>query len=507
MNVWGRAATWALALGALTATAARAQDKQEGGDACNVQSTKSSDVRDAYNSVTVLQLGKSKPEDAKKKLTDAVGSLTKKDDYGKDQMQRDFVLGSALVMWYDQPGQAPVVKGSDVGFKSGGDAQVDLLKKADSLFTVVETASPACKDQTEYYRQKPWAQMINEVGPLINANNLDSAQTLLTRSLVIYRDSPFSYYFQGQIAQQKEDWKGAREAFGKASQLSTADMVAKDSNVANVKEFSEFAQAFSAFREAQGLSGDQQKTAMKSAADLYRAYLKDYPDGPNAQPAQAGLTAALQSAGDTESLTSVWSDMAADPSKYKPEQLYDAGVQAYAAEKYDQAVKLMELGEQGNPYLRPGLFNLANAYWKNNQFEKMVPVARKLVEIDPDNPDNFQLLAIGYQGMGKAATDANVKKQYSDSVSKYVVAADKLPVKVSFTTFTNDSTKHTVEGQVENLGAQPKKVTLAIQFVDKGGNVVDTQTAALDLKPNASAPFSVTGSGAGIVAYKYEAVK
>lgn len=510
MNVWGRAATWALALGALTATAGRAQDKQdkqEGGDACKMESVHSGDVKDAYNTVTVLQLGKSKPDDAKKKLSDAVEDLTKKDDYGDDQLQRDFVLGSALVMWYEQPGQAPVAKGSDLGFKNGGDANVDLLKKADSLFTAVEKASPACKGQTEYYRQKPWAQMINEVGPLINSKNLDSAQALLNKSLVIYRDSPFSYYFQGQIAQQKEDWKGAREAFAKASQLASPEMAAKDSNIANVREFSEFAQAFAAFRQAQGLSGDQQKAAMKEAAGLYRQYLKDFPNGPNAQPAQAGLTAALQTAGDTESLTAVWSDMAANPSNYKPEQLFDAGVQAYSAEKYDQAVKLMELGEQGNPYLRPGLFNLANAYWKNNQFDKMVPVARKLVEIDPDNPDNYQLLAIGYQGLGKAATDPKQQKAYSDSVSKYVVASDKIPVKVSFSSFTHDSTKATLEGTVENLGAKPKNVALSVQFLDKTGKVVDTQTASLSLKPNASAPFTLTANGAGVVAYKYEPVK
>jgi tetratricopeptide (TPR) repeat protein len=507
MNVWGRAATWALALGALAATAAGAQDKKAGGDACSMQSVSSGDVKDAYNAVTVLQLGKSKPEDAKKKLAEAVGNLTKKDDYGNDQLQRNLVLGSALVMWYEQPGQAPIAKGAELGFKNGGDQNVDLLKKADSLFTTVESASPGCKDQTAFYRQKPWAQMINEVGPLINANNLDSADALLDRSMTIYRDSPFSYYFKGQIAQQKEDWKTAQEAFEKAVQLSDTASVAQDSNVANVKEFSEFARAFAAFRGAQGLSGDQQKTAMKSAADLYRQYLKDYPSGPNAQPAQAGLTAALTSVGDTESLGAVWADMASDPSKYKPEQLYDAGVQAYAAEQYEQAVKLMELGEKGNPYLRPGLFNLANAYWKNNQFDKMVPVAHKLTAIDPDNPDNFQLLAIGYQGLAKAATDPQAKKAYTDSVSKYVVASDKIPVKVNFTAFTNDSTTHTLEGTVENLGAKPKDVTLSIAFLDKGGNVVTTQTASVSLKPNATAPFKVAGEGAGIVAYKYEPVK
>lgn len=507
MRVWGRAATWALALGALTVTAGQAQDKQETGAACDVQSAKSGDVKDAYNAVTVLQLGKSKPEDAKKKLSDAVEHLTKKDDYGNDQLPRNFVLGSALVMWYDQPGQPPVAPASTLGYKNGGDASIDLLKTADSLFTTVETANPSCKDQTAYFRQKPWAQMINEVGPLLSANNLDSAQKLLDRSLVIYRDSPFSYYFKGQIAQQKEDWKTAQDAFDKAVQLADSASVASDSNVANVKEFSEFARAFAAFRGAQGLTGDQQKTGMKGAADLYRQYLKDYPNGPNAQPAQAGLTAALQTAGDTESLSAVWSDMAANPSNYKPEQLYDAGVQAYSAEKYDQAVKLMELGEQGNPYLRAGLFNLANAYWKNNQFDKMVPVARKLVEIDPDNPDNYQLLAIGYQGLGKAATDPKAQKQYSDSVSKYVVASDKLPVKVTFANFTHDSAKHTLTGTIENLGTAPKNVSLAVQFLDKSGTVVDTQTATLSLKPNASSEFTLTAEGDGIVAYRYEPVK
>ena len=55
---------------------------------------------------------------------------------------------------------------------------------------------------------------------------------------------------------------------------------------------------------------------------------------------------------------------------------------------------------------------------------------------------------------------------------------DQIPVKVTFTTFTNDSTKHTIEGQVENLGAKPKNVALAVQFLDKAGNVVATRFSA-----------------------------
>ncbi|HEY9515652.1 MAG TPA: hypothetical protein VIQ74_08245 [Gemmatimonadaceae bacterium] len=511
MNVWRRAATSALALSALAATAASAQNKSDSTadeSACSMESVKSGQLKDAYNAVTVLQLGKSKPEDARKKLREVVQDLTDKPDYGKDQLQRNFILGSALVMWYEQPGQAPVAKGVDIGYKNGQESDVDLLAAADSLFTTVETASAGCKAQTEFYRQKPWAQMINEVGPLINADSLDSANTLLTRSLVIYRDSPFSYYFKGQIDQRKEDWAGAAESFKQSVALATPELAAKDSNVANVREFSEFAQAFATFRQAQTSSGDAQKAGMKQAADLYRAYLKEYPNGPNADPARAGLSASLQSAGDTESLASMWSEMTANPSAYSAEQFYDAGVQAYSAEKYDVAVQLMELGEKANPYLRGGLFNLANAYWKNNQFDKMIPVTQKLTEIDPDNPDNYQLVAIAYQGLGKAVTgDAKLKKAYSDSVTKYVVASDKIPVKVTFGAFTHNGTTHKLEGTVENLGSAAKSVSLAVQFVDKSGNVVDTQTVPLSLEAKGSAPFTLTATGDGIVGYKYEAVK
>lgn len=509
MNVWGRAATAALALSALAATAVAAQDTEEAkvGDACNMETVSSGDIKDAYNTVTILQLGKSDPDDAKKKLRDAVKDLTSKSDYGDDQLQRNLVLGSALVMWADQPSQPPVASGADLGYENGKEANVDLLATADSLFTTVETASPTCKDQTEFYRQKPWAQLINQVGPLINTDNLDSADAILARSLVIYRESPFSYYFKGQIDQRKEDWKSASVAFEKAAALATPELAASDSNIANVREFSEFAHAFAVFRQAQSATGEEQKAGMKQAATLYRTYLKDFPDGPNSQPARAGLTAALQTAGDTESLASMWSDMAADPSRYSAEQLYDAGVQAYSAEKYETAVQLMELGEKGNPYLRGGLFNLANAYWKNNQFDKMVPVARKLTQIDPDNPDNYQLVAIAYQGLGKASSDAKAKKSYSDSVSKYVVASDKLPVRVTFKGFTHDSTSHKLEGTVENLGTAAKNVSLAVEFLDNTGKVVDTQTAPLSLEAKESAPFTLTAAGEGIVAYRYQPVK
>ncbi|HEU4643918.1 MAG TPA: hypothetical protein VFS44_15825 [Gemmatimonadaceae bacterium] len=498
------------ALGVLDASAAQAQGKnQKGGDdKCAIDFGSSDQVRKAYNNLTVLQLGAGKnPDDAKKKLRDAVSGLTTNPDRIKDQQARNFALGQALVAWADLPGQPPVAKRGDLGYATDPNGTIDILAAADTAFRAVEQANPDCADKTGVFRQQAWAPMINAIGPLINDNKVDSAEAVLDRSLVIYRGSPFSYYFKGQIAQRKEKWADASAAYQKSVELATPELAQKDSNVANIREYSEFAAAYSALRDAQAQSGAQQQAGMKKAADLYRAYLKDNPNGPNAKQAQAGLSVSLQASGDTASLGQMWSDMVANPSRYTDAQLFDAGTQAFSANNIKMAVQLMALGEQANPWLRGGLFNLANAYWKDNQFDKMLPVTRKLLEIDPDNPDNYQLVAIAYQGQAKATKDLKAKRALNDSVSKYVIAGEKLPVRVSFTEFTHDSSKAKLVGSVENLGTAAKSSTLTVQFLDKGGNVVATQSAPIKVDPKKTQDFTLTADGQNIVAFRYAPVK
>lgn len=510
MNSWRTAMASALALGFVAAHSAPAQNQGKANtadDACKVESASSGDVRSAYNTITILQVAPSKPEDAQKKLRSAVKSLTSKDDYGKDVMARNYALGAALVLWAEQPGVPAVSPRANLGYARDQVGTVDILAAADSAFTAVETANPACKAKTEMYRQRPWVKMINEIGPLLGRNQVDSANAVLTRSLVIYRDSPYSYYFKGQIAQQKEDWTGAAEAYNKVLELLPADKAAADSNLAGVREYSEFTAAYAALRVAQKQSGAEQQAGMKKAADLYRQYLKDYPSGENAEPARAGLAIALQASGDTASLAAMWSEMAANPAQYTDAQLFEAGARAFAANQLDLAVRLMEAGEKVNPNLRGGLFNLANAYWKANQFDKMLPITRRLITIDPNSPDNYQLVAIAYQGVAKATTDAKAKKALSDSVTKYVLEADKIPVKIDVSEFTRDGDTTRLSGTVANIGKAPKSATLKVEFLDRAGNVVTTQTTPISVAPNETKKFSISVPGTTIAAFRYSPIR
>jgi hypothetical protein len=176
---------------------------------------------------------------------------------------------------------------------------------------------------------------------------------------------------------------------------------------------------------------------------------------------------------------------------------------------------------------------------------KALPVVNKLVKVDPANPDNYQLLALAYNSIQKdyqakaktydnkvkelgqrantsksaavqkAAIDSVPKftplaKAYGDSVKmfvdsalKYNTAMQQMPVKVEFTEFTANDAKTTIGGRISNLTDADKSVTLKLEFVDKAGNVVSTQDVPVTVKAKSSAPFSATGTGAGIVAFRY----
>jgi tetratricopeptide (TPR) repeat protein len=195
--------------------------------------------------------------------------------------------------------------------------------------------------------------------------------------------------------------------------------------------------------------------------------------------------------------------MIANPSKYTEAQLFDAGTAAFRAGQLQTAAKLMELGYQANPWLRGGLFNLANTYWKLEQWNKMLPISQRLVSIDPNNPDNYQLVAIAYQGLAKGSKAPATKRSMNDSLMKYLGKGEKLPVRVMVNEFTHDGTNYKLIGSVENLGAAAKNVVLKVDFLDKQGNVVTTQNATVSTGPKERKSFALQASGAQIAAFRY----
>ena len=489
MNALRRTGLVALSLSALAATAA-AQDKK-----CEINEGSPYQVNSAKIYLNKVQSGKESEREGH--LKDAVAVLTTNPEKINNPVGRSWMLGRAYYEWTQRPviGVNVVTRGQ-VGFTTDTDKPIDLVAAMDTALTVVESANPACASQTVPLRRNTFAKLFNPAIELLNAGQLDTAFALINRSLLIYRSSPYAYTALANIASQKGDVKGAVAAYAKA-----AELAGSDTTYSKVRHQAMYNSAILTLQNAETLSGDDKKAEIAKARALLEDYVKEMPNDANAKQALARAANAL---GDTTAVANVYADMIQNPSKFTDIQLFEAGSGAAAAGRNADAAQLIEAGLTQNPYYRDALYNLANVYFKANQPEKMLPIARRLTEVDPSNPDNWRLLAAVYQLENKATNDAKLKKAHTDSLIAFLTKSEKMPVRVNINSFQHAGAKHTLSGSIENLGATQASYALKVEFLDKAGAVIATQTQSVGpVAPKANQAFTVTVTQPGIVAFRY----
>jgi tetratricopeptide (TPR) repeat protein len=479
----------------LAAGTAGAQQPQVG---CQIDEGSPSQVATAafFVSTAFSNTGK----DNSKQLKNAVKGLTEKSEKFADRPGRNFVLGKALIAWLNQPNSPPVMKRGDVGYTTNPEGTVDLAVAADSAFSAVERAMPQCVQEVSLFRrQQAWVQSVNGAVEALNAGQLDSAEARARYSLVLYRGAPYAYTVLAGVAQQRKDDKGAVAFLKQAIEASKGD-----TSYAEVGRGSLLNAASITAEMADAAQGGERTALAKDAADMFRTFVGQYPSDPNIAAAQGGLARMLSLAGDTTAVTAMYAEMIANPTKYDAMQLFEAGVVAARAEKAKDAAALFEAGLQQNPYYRDALFNLSAVYFATDQYDKMVPVLTRLLQVDPNNPENWRMLAGAYQGKNKNTKDAARRKAQTDSLLMAFGKYEKMPAVVAFTLFSHDGPKHRLAGTIENRGAKPSSYPLKVEFLDSKGNVVATKEAPVGpVAPKEKKTFSIDVEAPGIVAFRY----
>jgi len=479
------------ALAASTAPAAAlAQAK------CEIEEGKPNQIKDARNALVTAGLV-NKPEEKKKQIAKAVALLTTP-QANSNQVGRNWLLGRALVTYLSIPDQPAVTEKAAVGYTGATPTdRIDLVLAADSAFDVVEQALPVCESETEQYRRVPYVPLVNQAVNLYNSKQVDSAVAISQRALIIYPKSPVAYNVIGNALQGKEDIPGAVDAFKKMLVAIGTDTAYKDEKKQVMMNIGQLLAT-----SAEMATDAAKKTDFaKQAAEAYQAYLKEYPDDAGAQ---SGLARAQLMAGDSASANKIYTDMLAAPDKYSDIQLMEAGVNAARAERGKEAAQLFEAGLKKNPYYRDGLFNLAVTYLQTDQLDKMLPIMNRLIEVDPNNPENYRVFVNYYQEKAKLEKVAAAKKLITDSTLKYYKLFSEPAAKVTFNLFSQDGAKRTLAGNIENLSAAAKTYTLKVDFLDNTGATVATQEATVGpVDPKTSKPFRITAEKEGIVAFKY----
>ncbi|MEO7965476.1 MAG: tetratricopeptide repeat protein [Gemmatimonadaceae bacterium] len=497
-------AALALALGPMSAMA---QAK------CDIDEKKPNQVKDASGALTRAELPMGKPEDKINFMKQAVTLLTKDADKitAANAVGRNWVLGRAYadLVAADTMNMNPVSR-AKVGLATSPEGTIDLIAAADSAFDAVEAAQPACKDQTEEYRRKIYAPLVNSAVNLYNQQKSEAAGVMARRGLEVYdgyKLAYIAYNIQGNVLQSKDSIDAAVKSFKRMTELMKGDTTTLEDRKNTMINIAQMIML-------QGDNGDAaaKKAKMAEASAYLQEYLKEFPGDAKAQGA---LARAQISSGDAGAAERVFGEMVASPDKYSDSQLFEAGVNAARAERPKDAAALFAAGLKKNPYSRDGLFNLAVTLQNLDRWDDMVAPMTRLVQIDPENPDNYRIWATYYQGKAKIAKAAAAKKPATspeakayaatnDSLLKYFNRMQQSPVKVAFTLWSHDGNKHTLGGTVDNLTDAAKSVTLKFDFLDATGNVVSSKEAPLaDIAAKGSKAFKLEAEGAGIVAFKY----
>jgi len=423
-------------------------------------------------------------------------------DAGNDNpTARNYLRGEAYILYLMQPNAVAVVPRSTLGLTTNPTGTIDLFVAADSAFTAVEQAAPECATLvTQWRQQKPWLNTLNAAITALNAGQADSAEMLAKRSLILDRHAPYAYSVLGSIAQNKKNWAAANGYWKQA--LAAAGT---DTTYADVRSKTMYEIASSASDRVDATTGAAKRAAAREAIKPWQDYLAVANSDLLLADAIDNAGRMYVEAGDSASVSAVYAPLLANPSKYGEQSLIHAGVVATRNGRHGDAIKLFDAALAQNAYSRDAINNLAATYIQNNEPAKALPLIDRLIVVDPSNPDNPLLYAFAYQGLYKGTKDKKLQKTYTDSLVYFNNKSENAKVKLAVTEFSRRANETLLVGSIENRDKTPKTYTLTVEFLDKSGTAVGTETITVGpVAPKATQSFKLRTDKSGVYGYRYK---
>lgn len=472
------------------------------GPTCEIDNSKPQAVARATFSLARAQ-AVAKTGNPGRDLRDIVTALNAPGYKNDNPLGRAYLLGQAYIVLLEQPDVTPVITRSAIGLQTDPSATIDLFAVADSMWSIVEASSPACALLAQSWRQqKPWLNVTNAAINALNANKLDSAEILARRALILDRTAPYAYSVLATVAKNKKDYTTASQMWKK-----TLEAAGTDTSFADVRERTLLDMANTAGAQIDAASPAQKKALAREGITSWNAVLTNSTDDLQRMAAVQQLAKLYVAAGDSLSIGKIYAPMIAEPARYGESTLMQAGVVASQFKRPDDAALLFQAVLARNPYQRDALNNLAASYIFLAEYDKVFPIVSRLTDVDPSNPDNWMLNAYSYAGLLKTNKTGKITKQYTDSLVYYSGKADKMPVKVSFTEFSRNAEGTTLVGSIENRGTVAKTFPLSVDFIDRAGQVLFTESVSVGpVAPKGSKEFRIKSAKGGVAGYRYKPI-
>lgn len=376
------------------------------------------------------------------------------------------------------------------GYYQAGRALVGLgdFLRADSMLTKAEELWPEYTEETVPVREFAWIQAYNAAIPALNAGNTDEALQQLERAHVIYQGRPEAMLNLGQVYTQQGNPGRAIEMYQMALEIMTGPSL--DEQDEQTQDNWRQNEQIAAFNMAQLMA---QEGRNEEAAQAYEAYLARSPDNVDAL---SNLAIVLMNMDMADSAQAIYEGLLSNPD-LGPRDYFSAGIGLFQAEQYALAAQAFSKSAEMNPQSRDANYNLAQALYLVEDYEKLIPVATRLVELDPynQNAHTFYVRGLLMGGDEEAAQEAYTHMQ-------------ELPIDVyDLQLQPSGSGGATLFGTVENrMAEEGATVGIRIHFLSEegtelGATDVDVQLTALETSTAFQAEVSADEPA---MAYWYE---
>src|SRR5579862_872669 len=296
-----------------------------GAPACNIETMSPSSLGLAYLQRQKVVAAKS-PEEAKKAISDAMKALF--DDKNKSNpMGRDFMLAQFYVFAAEY---GEVQTRGALGIPGDKNANVDLITGADSLFSIIEKAQPACTSETAQWREyKPYQALTSAAYAMIKVKNTDSADKLVKRAQLLSRNGAQVYDILWRVAQQKGDETGQITNLQLAADKLIGDTLNGSVRANFLFNLGRIQQDFASKKTDKAAQSELQHGAVKA----YMSLIKEFPQAEETPFALSGISQAATATGDTSLAVGVVEMIKGATDKYSDVTLAQAGVVATRANK------------------------------------------------------------------------------------------------------------------------------------------------------------------------------
>ena len=323
-------------------------------------------------------------------------------------------------------------------------------------------------------------------------------------------DNPLHYFLAGQAYAGLGDLAGADSSFDRAVQI--CPEFASEVDPARLEAF---ARTFQSGLEAYNAGDTARAIASWESAGQFYDKLPDpyynlavvYGQRGDLQRAVQNYTRALQVM-ETAPADSSTADTRANIMT----GLLSAGAQLFQQNQFGPSGEVFATIARIDPNNRDAWYNHALALYKLEQWQALIPVATRLVQIDPLNYNGQIILFNAYKGVSEAAkarNDAATERTNRERALSTLQTADALPVHVDAVQITNQEGGAKVSGSVTGAAARAgTPVQLEFTLFGPAGRLgTGTVTVSAPAKDQKTT-FELTVPGAtAVTSYSYRLVR